>query len=43
MIPQSAVAFGALLFAIQMAARLVRLLIGEPADDEESRRSFSVE
>lgn len=42
-IPQGAVAFGLTLLALQMVARLIRLLTGAPPEDEETRESFNVE
>lgn len=42
-IPQAALAVGAVLFALQIVARLIRLLIGEPPEDESAKESFSVE
>ena len=42
-IPQAAIAFGATLFALQLLARLIRLLRDEPAEDEAARESFTVE
>ena len=42
-IPQGAIAFGLTLLALQMIARLVRLLTGAPPEDEATRESFNVE
>ncbi len=42
-IPQSAIAFGATLLALQLCARLVRLLTGEAPEDETARASYSIE
>ena len=40
--PQAAMAFGAALLTLQLAARMVRLLAGDPPEDEEARRDFGV-
>ncbi len=40
--PQAAMAFGAALLTLQLAARALRLLAGEPPEDEEARRDFGV-
>ena len=40
--PQGAMAFGAVLLALQLVARAIRLLAGEPPEDEEARRDFGV-
>ena len=42
-IPQSVLAFGAALLALQLLARLIRLFLGEPPDDEATREKFTVE
>jgi len=42
-IPQAAIAFGATLFALQVLARLIRLVRNEPPEDEAARESFTVE
>ena len=42
-IPQAAIAFGAMLLALQLVARLIRLIIGEPPEDTAARETFSVE
>ena len=42
-IPQAAIAFGSTLLALQLLARLVRLLQGEPPEDEAAKESFTVE
>ena len=42
-IPQSVLAFGATLLALQMIVRLVRLLIGEAPEDDAIREKFTVE
>ena len=41
--PTSGLAIGAVLLALQMIVRLIRLLIGDPPDDREAMRSYSVE
>ncbi len=41
--PTSGLAVGAVLLALQMVVRLVRLLIGDPPDDRDAMRSYSVE
>ncbi len=41
--PTSALAVGAVLLALQMIVRLIRLVIGDPPDDREAMRSYSVE
>ena len=41
--PQAAIAFGAVLLALQMASRAIRLLLGEPAEDSGAKREFGVE
>ena len=41
--PTSALAFGAILLALQMIVRLIRLVIKDPPDDQEAMRSYSVE
>ena len=33
-------AFGAALLTLQLAARAVRLLVGEPPEDEEAKQDF---
>ncbi|MDE0392846.1 MAG: TRAP transporter small permease [Rhodospirillales bacterium] len=38
--PQAAMAFGAALLTLQLVARAVRLLVGEPPEDEEAKRDF---
>lgn len=40
--PQAVMAFGAVLLTAQLLARGVRLLRGEPPDDEAARREFGV-
>ncbi|MFK5980809.1 MAG: TRAP transporter small permease [Rhizobiaceae bacterium] len=42
-IPQSAMAFGACLLALQMIARTIRILINEASEDTDARSDFSVE
>ena len=42
-IPQSALAVGAILLALAFVARLIRLIINEPADDEQLMNAFNVE
>ena len=42
-IPQSVLAFGAVLLALQMVARLIRLLIDEPPEDDATREKFTTE
>lgn len=42
-IPQGVLAFGATLLALQMIARLVRLIIGQAAEDDATRQKFTVE
>lgn len=42
-IPQAAIAFGITLLALQLLARLIRLIIGEAPEDEAARDSFTVE
>lgn len=42
-IPQGAIAFGATLLALQLAARLIRLIIGEPPEDDAARDQFTIE
>ena len=39
--PQAAMAFGAALLTLQLAARLVRLFVGEPPEDEDAKQDFS--
>ncbi len=41
--PTSGLAIGAVLLALQMIVRLIRLLIGDPPDDREAMQSYSVE
>ena len=41
-IPQGAMAFGAVLLALQLVARAIRLLAGDPPEDEAARREFGV-
>ena len=41
-IPQGAMAFGAILLTLQLVARAIRLLGGDPPEDDESRRVFGV-
>ena len=41
-IPQGAMAFGAVLLTLQLVARAIRLLAGDPPEDEEVRREFGV-
>ena len=38
--PQAAMAFGAALLTLQLVARAVRLLVGEPPEDEEQTQEF---
>ena len=38
--PQAAMAFGAALLTLQLVARTVRLLVGEPPEDEEAKQDF---
>lgn len=40
--PQAAMAFGATLLTLQLVARAIRLLAGEPPEDDEGRRDFGV-
>ena len=40
--PQGAMAFGAVLLTLQLVARAIRLLAGEPPEDETARREFGV-
>lgn len=42
-IPQGVMAFGAFLLALQMLVRLLRLLIGDPTEDEEVKARYGVE
>lgn len=42
-IPQGVLAFGATLLALQMLARLIRLLAGEAPEDDATREKFTVE
>jgi TRAP-type C4-dicarboxylate transport system permease small subunit len=42
-IPQGVMAFGASLLALQMAVRLLRLIVGEPPEDEAVRADYGVE
>lgn len=42
-IPQGIIAFGTLMLALQMIARLIRMCLGEPAEDLEARRTYGVE
>lgn len=42
-IPQGAVAFGLVMLALQMIARLIRLFMDEPPDDEAAIESFGSE
>ena len=41
-IPQAAMAFGAVLLTLQLVARAIRLVAGDPPEDEEARREFGV-
>lgn len=41
--PTSGLAIGAILMALQMVSRLIRLIIDEPTEDEAAMRSYSVE
>ncbi len=41
--PTSGLAIGAVLLALQMIVRMIRLFIGDPPDDREAMRSYSVE
>ena len=41
-IPQAAMAFGAVLLALQLVARALRLLLGDAPEDDEARRDFGV-
>ena len=38
--PQAAMAFGAALLTLQLVARAVRLLVGEPPEDEAAKQDF---
>ena len=38
--PQAAMAFGAALLTLQLVARALRLLLGEPPEDEEAKQDF---
>ena len=40
--PQAAMAFGAALLTLQLAARMIRLLAGDAPEDDEARRDFGV-
>ena len=40
--PQAAMALGAALLTLQLVARLVRLFVGEPPEDEDAKDEFSV-
>ena len=42
-IPQGLMAFGACLMSLQMLVRLLRLLVGDPPEDEEVRSRYGVE
>ncbi|MBV7396421.1 TRAP transporter small permease subunit [Mameliella sediminis] len=42
-IPQGAIAFGLVLLALQMIARLLRLFLNEPPEDEDALESFGAE
>jgi len=42
-IPQGVLALGATLLALQMIARLIRLVTGQDAEDDAARESFTVE
>ena len=42
-IPTTGLAFGSILLFLQMIARLIRLIINEPTEDQEAMRSYSVE
>lgn len=42
-IPQSVLAIGAVLLALQMVARLVRLFVGEAPEDDATREKFTVD
>lgn len=42
-IPQGLIAFGTLMLALQMVARIVRMIMGEEAEDQEARKTYSVE
>lgn len=42
-IPQGVMAFGACLLTLQMLVRLLRLLTGQPTEDEEVRSQYGVE
>ena len=39
--PQAAMAFGAALLTLQLVARVVRLFVGEPPEDEDAKQAFS--
>jgi len=41
--PQGVIAFGATLLALQFIVRLIRLVIGEPPEDESAKEAFGVE
>jgi TRAP-type C4-dicarboxylate transport system permease small subunit len=41
-IPQGVIAFGAALLALQMVVRSIRLISGEPAEDDEAKQDFGV-
>ena len=38
--PQAAMALGAALLTLQLVARLVRLFLGEPPEDEDAKKDF---
>ena len=38
--PQAAMAFGAALLTLQLVARVLRLLIGEPPEDDDAKDEF---
>jgi TRAP-type C4-dicarboxylate transport system permease small subunit len=42
-IPQGIMAFGALMLALQMVARIIRMIIGDDVEDQEARKTYSVE
>ncbi|MEQ9126291.1 MAG: TRAP transporter small permease, partial [Alphaproteobacteria bacterium] len=41
--PQGMIAFGAILLALQFLARLIRLVLREPPEDETGKEAYGVE
>ena len=42
-IPQGIMAFGALMLALQMIARVIRMIMGDEVEDQEARKTYGVE